>query len=327
MLQSKKNKSNPLWIALKLLIAVLALWFIYKRVFEKENTEEWWQGAGKAIREGNNPWFFALVFLLMLLNWSIEAVKWKLVMRRLESISFFRSLEAIFSGITISFFTPNRIGEYAGRVFHLRKADRIEATLVTVLENFSQLIITLVFGALSSLIYLQLYSTIPDYLKNAIIVLLLTLASVSLLFFFNIGIVESLFRRLHLSEKWNKYFHVFSFYNNKSLLSLLLLAMLRYFVFSGQFYILLMIFGVKLPYLTAMVLIATTYLVMSVIPTFALSELGVRGAIATFFFAAVTTDLPGVINASFCLWLLNLAFPALIGIFFVFEFRFSRTKT
>ncbi len=324
MLQSKKNNSKPLWIGLKLLIAAAALWFIYKRVFEKENTGDWWAGAGLALREKNHLWWFLGIILLMFLNWSLEAIKWKLVMRRLENISFWRSLEAIFSGITISFFTPNRIGEYAGRVFLLEKADRIEATLVTVLENFSQLIITLVLGSLACLAYLYLYSSMPVYLESAIAVLLLALSLAVLLFYFNISLLESICKKLKLPLSWNHYFTVFTFYSNKELFRLLLLAFLRYLVFSFQFFILLRIFGLALPYSTAMILIGASYLVMSMVPTFALTELGVRGAVATFFFSAVTGNLPGVINASFCLWLVNLALPAIAGIFFVFQFKFGR---
>ncbi len=327
MLQSKKKKSITLWLGLKLLIALAALWFIYKRVVEKENTEQWWQGAGDVIRDENNVWWFVVIVLLMFLNWSIEAIKWKLVMKRLEVIGFWRSLEAIFSGITISFFTPNRIGEYAGRVFHLEKADRIEATLATVLENFSQLIITLIFGSIASIAFLYLYSDLPVYVESAIAVLLLSLAIATLLFFFNISVLESLCKKLRLPQSWNHYFAVFSFYSNKELFHLLSLACLRYLIFSGQFFILLRIFGVDLSYPVSMMFISSTYLVMSVVPTFALTELGVRGAVATFFFSTATGNLPGVINASFCLWLVNLAFPALVGIFFVFEFRFgNRSK-
>lgn len=313
-------------MAVKLLIALAALWFIYVRVIEKENAGDWWTGAGKSLRDSDHFGWFLLVLLLMFVNWSIEAFKWKLIMQRLERISFIRSLEAIFSGITISFFTPNRIGEYAGRVFHLEKADRIEATLLTVLENFSQLVITLIVGAIASVLYLQVYSTIPAYLENAIIALLMTVSTGALLFYFNASFLEAVFRKLKLPESWKSYLKVFSLYSNTELIRVLLLALLRYIVFSGQFYILLWIFGIDLSYSAAMTLIAVTYLVMSVFPTFALTELGVRGAVATFFFASVTDNLSGVINASFSLWLINLAAPALLGIFFVFEFKFARRK-
>lgn len=326
MLQSKKNNSKALWIGLKLLIALLALWFIYKRVVEKENTEDWWQEARIVISSGANIYWFLLVFLLMLMNWAVEAIKWRSVIQRLESITFWRALEAVFSGITISLFTPNRIGEYAGRVFHLETADRIEATLVTVLENFSQLVITLVFGSVAAIFYLYLYSDIPAYLENALITLALMVASSSLLFYYNVSLVEVIVRKFRKSGPWDKYFMVFSSFSSSQLTKLLALASIRYLIFSYQFYVLLLIFGVAVPYLTAIVLIAVTYLLMSIVPTFALTELGVRGAIATFFFVNVTGNLQGVINASFSLWLINLAIPALLGVFFVFEFKFVRRK-
>lgn len=326
MLQSKKNNSKALWIGLKLLIAFVALWFIYKRVVEKENTEDWWQEARIVISSGANIYCFLLVFLLMLMNWAVEAIKWRSVIQRLESITFWRALEAVFSGITISLFTPNRIGEYAGRVFHLETADRIEATLVTVLENFSQLVITLVFGSVATIFYLHLYSDIPAYLENALMTLALMVASSSLLFYYNVSLVEVIVRKFRKSGPWDKYFAVFSSFSNSQLTKLLALASIRYLIFSYQFYILLLLFGVAVPYLTAMVLIAVTYLLMSIVPTFALTELGVRGAIATFFFVNVTGNLQGVINASFSLWLINLAIPALLGVFFVFEFKFVRRK-
>ena len=68
-------------------------------------------------------------------------------------------------------------------------------------------------------------------------------------------------------------------------------------------------------------MIAMTFFVMSVVPTFAITEIGVRGAIAAFFFGKLTSDVLPVLNATFSLWLINLAIPALIGTFFIFHFR------
>ncbi len=327
MIQRNKNNFNPFWFAVKLLIAAAALWFIYKRVFERENATSWWDGAGSVLLEKDlAPWFI-LVFVLMLLNWSLEAMKWKIVIHRMENIGFLRSLEAIFSGITVSFFTPNRIGEYAGRVFHLEKADRIEATLATVIENFSQLIITILSGSFAILFVMYRYSSLPPYLENSILILLFSIVFICLLFYFNITLLETLFRRSGFPETMNHYFRIFSLYPKSTLAGILLLALIRYLVFSTQFFILLRLFGLDTSYTISMILIAATYLVMSVVPTFALTELGVRGAVATYFFGFVTLDLTAVLNASFCLWLINLAIPALIGIFFVFQFKLGRDRT
>ena len=59
---------------------------------------------------------------MMFLNWFLESLKWRFLISKIEKISINRSIRAIFSGITISTFTPNRIGEYGGRVFCLEKS-------------------------------------------------------------------------------------------------------------------------------------------------------------------------------------------------------------
>ena len=40
--------------------------------------------------------------------------------------------------INISTFTPNRIGEYGGRVFCLEKGDRVKGVLITIIGSIAQ---------------------------------------------------------------------------------------------------------------------------------------------------------------------------------------------
>jgi hypothetical protein len=71
---------------------------------------------------------------------------------------------------------------------------------------------------------------------------------------------------------------------------------------------------------------------MTVIPTIALSELGVRGSVSIFIFALYLEPIGNwsqntslaVFSASGVLWLINLAFPALLGALFVYSLRFFR---
>ena len=113
---------------------------------------------------------------------------------------------------------------------------------------------------------------------------------------------------------------------------MLLLSLLRYLVFSLQFYLLLKAFDLNLPYLKAMMLIGLVYLLVTIIPTIALSELGVRGSVSLFVFAIYLEPLGNwsdqaalaVASASTILWLINLAFPALLGVLFVYSLRFFR---
>ena len=84
-----------------------------------------------------------VIVLMMFLNWFLEALKWQFLIKKIEEISFSRSVRAVFSGITVSAFTPNRVGEYGGRVFCLEKADRIQAVFITIIGSMAQLITTI----------------------------------------------------------------------------------------------------------------------------------------------------------------------------------------
>src|SRR5882672_7911549 len=69
---------------------------------------------------------------MVLLNWGIEARKWQLLMRPLEKISLARSFKAILAGLALALNTPNRIGEYGGRILYVHEGHRIQAVSLTI---------------------------------------------------------------------------------------------------------------------------------------------------------------------------------------------------
>jgi hypothetical protein len=69
---------------------------------------------------------------------------------------------------------------------------------------------------------------------------------------------------------------------------------------------------------------ALTFLSMSIIPTIALTEIGVRGSVAIYFFGFLSENVVGIMTASFALWIINLVVPAILGVFFVYQLKFFR---
>ena len=71
---------------------------------------------------------------------------------------------------------------------------------------------------------------------------------------------------------------------------------------------------------------------MTMIPTIAITELGIRGSVALFLIGIYfgnPLDMPdhinlGIVAASTALWIINLALPALTGTIFVFNLKFFR---
>lgn len=330
---------------IRILIIIATYGFIYEQVFYQKDLSGVFNTFQNIFK---TPWFIStiiLVTLLMFANWSIETIKWRLLIYRIERLPFFQALKAVLTGIAVSSFTPNRVGDYFGRVFILEKAARIEGVLITILGSMSQLLVTFVMGTISLYImFLRIpealleFFNIPLHLYQYLIwggaVLILSLNSLVILLFLNVSVVSSMASRL--KGKWaakvSRYIRVFTAYSNKELITVILLSLFRFVVFSFQFYILLQLFRVNLPLMDGLVVIAVIFFVMTIIPTVAITELGIRGSVSLFligmYFGGPEMMPPsvglGIVAASTALWIINLATPALIGAMFVFSLKFFR---
>jgi uncharacterized membrane protein YbhN (UPF0104 family) len=288
-----------------------------------------------------------LLLFLTFLNWSMEAVKWRTLIRKIEHISWIRSFKAVLTGVAVSSFTPNRVGDYFGRVFILEKANHIEGIFITILGSMSQLLVTFSIGTISIYIMFVIYPNtlleyfrIPAYLYTYFMwggaVLIIGLNILLTLLFLNISVLGSLARRMKgkLVEKVSTYIHVLSAYSLSELFFVIFLSLLRFIIFSTQLYLLLVLFGVVIPYFEAMVIIAVIFFVMTMIPTIAITELGIRGSVSLFLvgiYFGNPLHMPpdinlGIVAASTALWIINLAMPALIGAIFVFNLKFFRKE-
>ncbi|MFL2569518.1 MAG: lysylphosphatidylglycerol synthase domain-containing protein [Flavobacteriales bacterium] len=321
------QSSKKISAFIKLSIVCLALWFLYQKVFSNESYSEVKIQLLSILSEGSYIELVLVVFL-MFVNWSIDAIKWQFLVSKLEKVSFWLALKAVFLGITVSIFTPNRVGEFGGRVFCLQQADRLKAVLVTIFGNITQLVTTIIFGVLAFLFfssqYTYLFFTKSDYGIYILIVLSIVVLMVLMYLLYNVSQLSSLFSRLKFLEKYKSYAPVFSLFSAKDISKVLFLSMLRYSVYSFQFYLLIKFANIEINLLQSLTMSALTFLSMSIIPTIALTELGVRGSVAIYFFGLLSSNAIGIITASFALWIINLVFPAIIGVFFVYQLKFFR---
>ncbi|MBL7884462.1 MAG: flippase-like domain-containing protein [Bacteroidia bacterium] len=307
------RKGTSLFI--KVLILLCSLIFIgYKLYYSSD------KNLVISMLELSDKLLIALAFCLMFLNWGIEAFKWKFLVAELEQISFKKAFQSVFSGVTVSIFMPNRMGEFAGRIFFLEDADKIKATLKNFVGSITQLLVTLLvgFGAFYFVKKNQLFNSFSNlHLTNKIIITIL----LSVVF-----IVVVYFLAKYLLVKWissnAEYINFIFKVKVREWIFSFLLSLLRYVVFVFQYYILLCAFGLKADVGIIVSLISITYLVTSFIPSFALTEIITRGATAVYFFDSINADSTIVLAASLFLWIINLAIPALIGGLFVWKMNF-----
>jgi len=323
---------------IQLLILIGTYLFIYKQIFHKTNLPDLIRTLEDDFLDPGFVAHLSFVLLLMVFNWSLETIKWRLLIRKIEDVGFFKAFQAVLTGVSISSFTPNRTGEYLGRAFILKKASHVEGILITVLGSMCQLMITIVAGSITFLIFLPRYFLgsvyVNAYLYYGLIFLVLLLDILLVGLLFNISFFNNLKKRLfgERLKKLQDHIQVLSLYTNTEILKVILISLLRYIIFSTQFYLLLNLFNVKVPVWDAFMLISMIFFIMAVIPTVALTELGIRGSVAIYFFgiylsggAVVSPEINlGVFSASTLLWMINLGIPALIGTFFVFRLQFFR---
>ncbi len=293
-----------------------------------------------------NSQILITVILLMLLNWGVEAVKWRYLISKREKVSFIKSYTGVLTGITISTCMPNRVGEYLGRVFVLDKADRGEGVLITVIGSISQLLVTIITGLIAGSYLIRYSGTFSnqtaglEYVIFPGIFLFNTgLIILCLYLYFNISSLMSFFNRLNQTRmfrklrfhKLAKYIRVFTLYSNKELLRVLLLSFARYIVFGLQFYLLLRLFGIEIPLLKAIVFICSVFFITTIIPTVGIADLGVRGTTALAIFqliidkGQITENLKiELLITTTALWFINLIIPALAGSILIFKLKFFR---
>jgi len=317
IVNSQKRFHKGISLLIKITVFVFSFCFIGYKINSASDTINFSQAF-----EHTSISYLVLASVLMFVNWALEAIKWKLLISKFEQISLSKSMISVLSGITIGIFTPNRLGEFAGRIFCLEKADKLKATISSAIGSSFQLFLTVLAG-ISGYYVLEMiyedYFQITTFISTSSVVIIfsLTLLSLSFLAFVYLN-------RNKRFLKYKEYIEVISQFSLAQLLFVFLLSFLRYSVFSFQYYLMLKYVGMNAAAPIFFSLIALTLLVTSVIPTFALSEILVRSAAAVYFFGPIFPNSAAILMASLLLWFVNLAIPAMFGTVFIWKLKFFK---
>ena len=321
---------KTLSILIKIVIVFFSFFFIYNELLYNDNLGNIrFDSILTVLKE--NYFTISVVVFMMFINWLVESLKWRFMISKIEDISIFTSLRAIFSGITVSSFTPNRVGEYGGRVFCLEKSDRIQAVFITVLCSMAQLLTTILFGSISFFIlhenFLQDNSMLLFFnikISSFSFLLLLFFNFLFLFFYFNASLLVKYISKYKYFKFLDKYINVISLYTRKELMIALLYSVLRYLIFSSQFLILLHVFEVDINFFQSILSVMIVFFFITLTPTITIAEIGVRGSVALLVFMKFSSNVIGILSSAFLLWVINLIIPAIIGSFFIFSLKFFR---
>ncbi len=332
MIPLNKNIKIILNYVIGPLVFCLLAWSIYRQLNRQPNWEQSFQEIMKAF-QGKHLWEFVLVCLLMLLNWTIEARKWQVAIVKLQPISLLQCVKATFTGTTMAFFTPNRIGEYFGRILYIKEGNRIQAISLTIVCSIAQLLVTLVAG-IAGLLYLRSVIShthpVDDSLlfwTNTVLWITISGCIVLTLFFFRLAWLVKLLELIPKLGKLVKHIRVLDSFNATILWRILSLSIVRYFVFIAQYYLLFDVFNVNLTFAETFASMSVVFLVLAVVPSIAMiTELGVRWKASIELVQFFSTNMIGVLATSLSIWVINLVIPALIGSLLILSIRIFRNR-
>ena len=303
----------------KVVILILSFYYIYEHLFIQNDFVVFSSAFKIAIAGKINSVLLFFVFLLMIFNWSLESLKWKLLIRQVHEHSFFLALQAVFAGLTVGIFTPNRIGEVAGKLIFLNKGERLEGAFLAGVGSFIQFLLTIIFGVFSLFSLIKRNQVnFSDYYYFFLSFLMITLLFFALVFFIRKKLKNFSFIK-NIKENIKRIFR----FKTQEILYVLSLSVTRYFIFFFQFFILLRIFMVGISFKEALMIIPAIFFVITVVPSFAFADIGIRGAVSVFFIGIVSNNEIGVFAASISLWVINLALPAIAGNVVILRYRFK----
>ena len=301
---------------------------VFNQIKNQPNLEESWVNI-KASFTDTRLLNFILVFVLMFVNWSLEALKWKISVQGVQPVSFFKSLKAIFSGVSFSVTTPNRTGEYLGRVLYMDDGNRLRVISLTILGSISQLLVTIFFGMLGLLILRHDIDKMSlsgwmEWLKDLGIIGAFLAFIVLTVFYFRIGWLVKWIDKIPAIKKYIWLINELEKTDTTLLMRLLSISLLRYLVFATQYFLLFRFFGVEVNWWQGFWATAIVFFVMAITPTIELFEVVKKMYVTKEIFAIFTVNTLAIGFVTTTIWCINLVIPAAIGSLLILGIKFFK---
>jgi hypothetical protein len=309
---SVKSWNYLIKISLVVLFGVVIWW----QLFHKNQFSEIWAEFQTHLKNGH---LFLLILMIVLMpaNWLLETAKWRLLLPEHSNLSFRTCLKAVVGGITLSLLTPNRIGEYGGRMLFVPRNIQWSTVIATLAGSFSQNLINIGFGCIGLFsVFLWRDHLGMDSLGWWYLALFIGLGAM-LYMYFRMGLIYHWIQRFKLPlffERGKKYLKLLTTYSRARLSKALAIALLRYLVFSLQFVLILHFFGLEVPFIWTFWGVTIIYLFQTGIPLPPFVDIMARSELALILWQNYAPNELSVMSASFSIWMINLVIPAITGL-------------
>ena len=301
---------------LRQLLGVGLLVLLFWQISTEGRFGDWWQNIQAAREDGERLGYLFFALLLMPLNWLLETAKWRQLLLTNWHPGWKAAVKAVLAGISVSIATPNRIGEYGGRAILAPASQTANVVFSSLIGSLCQWVIFLLCGWPALWLLLGAYYSWPTWL------LWLVSWSVPVLLVLLLGLVSrpwfmdwwTLRRERNKWWRWLRMkIKAYVSLGYRQLIQALLLALLRFWVYSFQYLLLLWFFNLPLSFGQGMQGIFSIYLVQAGIPLPPGFSVITRSELALMVWGDANLAPLSIVSATFSLYIINLVIPALIG--------------
>jgi hypothetical protein len=297
-LRSWGNKS------IGLILFVVCLVAIYNKVAHNENLNQY--SADIKIQFEKVTFFeWAVLLLLFLLNYLMEAIKWQNLLASWSPISIFKSYKSVLIGQAFAFFTPVRTGDYVGRILLLPPGSKIKGVAQMAWSSYAQLIITITIGSIALFFNLPFFPWIKWLMPLGLVA--------ALVVYFHPGQFKGWLNKINKLQ-----------IENKLKLQLLGLSFLKYVVFVLQYTWAVKMLNIPIANIDLWIALGVLFLLLSIIPAISLTDLVIRGQLIVLLLEPYYTNSLMLICLSTIIWAVNFLLPAIIGAVLLINFRIKQ---
>lgn len=310
------------WRLFKFLVATLAIGYLVYEIAYQRDISKLMSAYNSSML--SKPFWLVLVILLMPVNWMLETYKWQQLLRQHMQLRFKDAFRGVLMGVSVGLFTPNGIGGFGGRMLVVPKRMRQYAASTSIVSSLSQLAITITIGGACLLFYIS-DLLVPEHRILAYVIAFVTVVVGYFAYFQLPRITTLLFSRIKWFNRYERFVQSLGLVSKKTLLRAYLVSLTRYLVFCFQLIVVIYLVSdweqvFKLEFAA---LIPVNYYIQTIIPTIALSEIGVRSFVLGMLFEPHLLPID-LIAASFLIWIVNLIIPGLVGLVVLLRFNASK---
>ena len=297
-LRSWGNKS------IGLILFVVCLVAIYNKVAHNENLNQY--SADIKVQFEKVTFFeWAVLLLLFLLNYLMEAIKWQNLLASWSPISILKSYKSVLIGQAFAFFTPARSGDYVGRILLLPPGSKIKGVAQLAWSSYAQLIITISIGSIALFFNLPFFPWIKWFMPVGL--------AAALIVYFHPGQFKGWLNKINKLQ-----------IENSLKLNLLGISFLKYTIFVLQYTWAVKMLNIPIANIDLWTALGVLFLLLSIIPSISLTDLVIRGQIIVVLLEPYYNNSLMLICLSTIIWAVNFLLPAIIGAFLLINFRIKQ---